>query len=624
MMVPVRNKEEGTIATVAAPSASGGAGAEYSDEALVAATRAGDDLAFERLYKRYQRRIAAYIHGMVHDHGRAEDITQDVFMSALRRMRETDRAIIFKPWIYEIAKNACIDAFRRSRRAEEVSYDAEEGLGGSDYGRLVSSTPTPDAPVDTPMSLDHLRGAFGGLSEMHHDILVMRELEGLSYREIGQRLGMSRPSVESTLFRARRRLSEEYEELASGDRCRSIQTLIADGGDRRLGIRDERKMARHVSYCQPCRRAAYSAGFDVAALAAQKSLREKVAALLPIPMFLKRRWFGGGGHGGAGSSLTSAASPYAEPASGWAAKAAAVVATVAVAGAGAGVATTHGAGTDPLPPHMAPAGAAPQPASAQKQAAAASRAPASAASHSSSSSSSASSSKRAAKRSSKPAARKHAGAGSTARRRSAAGERGASSTGASSGGASTTAAKGGGASPSRSRPGSRATTSGPAPEAVNRTTSTAGKAVHDTTKAVGTKVNKTASTVSKTVNNTARPVSTTVDKTADTVNKTVTTATGTANNAVTTATGAATTAVTTATGAVNNATNGAAAPVTTAATSAAGTATGAVKGVASAATAAASGAAGTATGAAGGAAGAAAAAATGAAGGATGGLVPGG
>ena len=256
----------------------------------MASVRAGDDLAFERLYTRYQRRIAAYVHGMVHDHGRAEDITQEVFMSALRRMRATERPIVFKPWIYEIAKNACIDAFRRSKRAEEISYDAEEGLGSADHGRLVSSTPTPDAAVDTRMSLDHLRGAFGGLSEMHHDILVMRELEGLSYREIGQRLGMSRASVESTLFRARRRLSEEYEELTSGERCQRVHDLIGETGGRRMGVRDERKLARHVSYCQPCRRAAYAAGLDVAALAAKKSLRDKVAALLPVPAFFKRRW----------------------------------------------------------------------------------------------------------------------------------------------------------------------------------------------------------------------------------------------------------------------------------------------------------------------------------------------
>ena len=171
---------------------------------LVIGVRAGDDRAFETLYLRYQARITAYVRGMVHDHGRAEDITQEVFMSALRRMRETDVPITFKPWIYEIAKNACIDAWRRSRNRDEVSLDAQDGVGPDDHGRLARPGVTPDSAVDAKVAFDNLCGAFGGLSQAHHDILVMRELEGLSYREIGQRLGMSRPSVESTLFRARR------------------------------------------------------------------------------------------------------------------------------------------------------------------------------------------------------------------------------------------------------------------------------------------------------------------------------------------------------------------------------------------------------------------------------------
>ena len=87
----------------------------------------------------------------------------------------------------------CIDAFRRSKRAEEVSFDADEGLGPADHGRLVAGDPTPDAAVDAKQELDNLCGAFGGLSETHHEILVLRELEGLSYREIGERMGMSRP-----------------------------------------------------------------------------------------------------------------------------------------------------------------------------------------------------------------------------------------------------------------------------------------------------------------------------------------------------------------------------------------------------------------------------------------------
>ena len=333
------------------PPARTRSGGETTDHHLVRAVRAGDDRAFEELYARYHRRIAAYVHGMVHDHGRTEDITQEVFMSALRRMRETDRQIAFKPWVYEIAKNACIDAFRRSRRAEEVSYDADDGLGDHD-ARLMHAGPTPDVAVDQKMSLDHLRGAFGGLSEAHHEILVMRELEGLSYREIGERLGMSRPSVESTLFRARRRLTEEYEELVSGERCRRIQAIIAERAGGRLGARDERRMARHVSYCQPCRRHAFMAGFDVAALST-KPVRAKVAGLLPLPAFLKRRWLGGhedrvmspaAGHGTAVAQLSGVVGQYAEPMmSSWA-KAAAVASAFAVAGVGAGVATHDGGG----------------------------------------------------------------------------------------------------------------------------------------------------------------------------------------------------------------------------------------------------------------------------------------
>src|SRR3954452_23615680 len=97
------------------------------DDVLVAAVRRGDDRAFERLYERYQRRIAAYVYGMVGDHGRAEDVTQEVFISALRRMRATDRPIAFKPWVYEIAKNACIDQFRRSHLTDVLPCHALVG-----------------------------------------------------------------------------------------------------------------------------------------------------------------------------------------------------------------------------------------------------------------------------------------------------------------------------------------------------------------------------------------------------------------------------------------------------------------------------------------------------------------
>jgi hypothetical protein len=166
----------------------------------------------------------------------------------------------------------------------------------------------------------------------------MREFEGLSYREIGERLGMSRPSVESTLFRARRRLSEEYAELVSGERCRRIQAIIAEANGR-LGVRNERKMARHVSYCQPCRRAAFAAGFDPATLQRKRTMREKIAALLPIPAFAKR-WIAGGpaDH----SSLLSAAAQYGDAGGGAWVKVAAAIAAIVIAGVGADAVRPHG------------------------------------------------------------------------------------------------------------------------------------------------------------------------------------------------------------------------------------------------------------------------------------------
>ena len=297
---------------------------ELDDRELVARVRAGDDRAFETLYLRYQPRIAAYVGGMVRDHGRAEDVTQEVFMSALRRMRAAEGEIAFKPWIYEIAKNACIDAYRRGRNTVEVSFDAHDAIGADDHGRLAEPGATPDAAVEGKLAIDNLCGAFGGLSQVHHDVLVLREFEGLTYIEIGERLGMSTAAVESTLFRARKRLTEEYEELVSGERCRRVQRLVDAGGGRAAGLRDRRRMARHLAHCQPCRRYARLAATDFGEparpAAPARAAVARVAAFLPLPAFLQRQ-------------VAAVLDPGAL--TGWT-KAAATVATVAVAGMGAG------------------------------------------------------------------------------------------------------------------------------------------------------------------------------------------------------------------------------------------------------------------------------------------------
>ncbi|HEY5427909.1 MAG TPA: sigma-70 family RNA polymerase sigma factor [Solirubrobacteraceae bacterium] len=321
---------------------------DRNEHELVAATRAGDDRAFEDLYARYRDRILGFIVSKVHDHGRAEDIAQDVFMSALRRLRGSDQAIAFKPWIYEIAKNACIDEFRRGSRSREVPLETD-GEFATDRQPTLSVV-TPPAAVESKQRLDDLCGAFGGLSANHHQLLAMREFEGMTYDEIGARLNMTRQMVESGLFRARRKLGAEYEELASGRRCEQVQGAIEAGtmqSIRALGVRERRLVARHLAHCQPCRHVALMAGVDES-LVKPRSIAAKIAAFLPLPLW-RWPWAGsrggrGGPKAGSGASHLSAglqnAAGLSEPVAGSIAlgPAAAAVAVLALAGGGAGLA----------------------------------------------------------------------------------------------------------------------------------------------------------------------------------------------------------------------------------------------------------------------------------------------
>ncbi len=242
------------------------------DRELVRSVRAGDDRAFELVYERYQRRIGAYVHGMVRDHGRAEDVTQEVFISALRRLRASEQPIVLRPWLYEIARNACIDHFRRAQRSQEVFYERDP----HEAERVLAGVPAPEEAVDTKQKLDHLRDALSGLSDVQRDVLVMRELEGLSYRDIGRRLHLSRPAVESALFRARRRLGHEYEQLSSGARCVHVQQAVLADRSPGASTHDRALVAAHLSRCPACRRQTRLALLD------RRGLTSRLGALLPL------------------------------------------------------------------------------------------------------------------------------------------------------------------------------------------------------------------------------------------------------------------------------------------------------------------------------------------------------
>ncbi|HEX4760084.1 MAG TPA: sigma-70 family RNA polymerase sigma factor [Thermoleophilaceae bacterium] len=258
-----------------------------SDARLVALVRAGEDEAFEELYRRYEERIRRFIASRVGDVARAEELAQEAFLSALRGLRASDAAIAWRPWLYEIARNATIDFHRRRASTEELSVDHAELMRLLDTSRAVASR-TPDAELEAKERFNHLRGAFDELSAKHHEVLVLREFEGLSYDEIAKRLNLTHGAVESKLFRARRRLEHEFEELSSGRRCvaaRATVALLAEG----VEVRSERRrLARHARRCAACRRYARDLGVDPLL---RRQRQSRFGALLPFGWVLRRCGF---------------------------------------------------------------------------------------------------------------------------------------------------------------------------------------------------------------------------------------------------------------------------------------------------------------------------------------------
>jgi RNA polymerase sigma factor (sigma-70 family) len=231
------------------------AAVEPTDAYLVCLARSGSSAAFEAIFRRYHGRMVAYVRGIVCDHGRADDIVQDVFISAYCKLLASDREITFKPWVYQIARNACIDQLRRARRASEVSIHSDD-FRDRDEGRLSGTVDKTHAEVSRRQKLESLMMAFKELPQRQHDILVMRELEGLSCDKIGSRIGLSRSAVESVLSRARKRLKTEFDDISTGERCTRAQTTIARISSCHIGAREQRQLAAHLRDCAACRREA--------------------------------------------------------------------------------------------------------------------------------------------------------------------------------------------------------------------------------------------------------------------------------------------------------------------------------------------------------------------------------
>lgn len=177
------------------------------DAELVRRAQAGDAGAFGDLVAAYETRILRLVRGMVGEHA-AEDVAQDAFLKAWRKLPEFDGRSRFYTWVFRIASNTAMDWRKRERYRRHA--DLPVGADGEDA--LPEERPGPRTGAERRELAAAIDRAVDALPEHYHTIVVLREVEGLSYEEIAETLAISKGTVESRLFRARERLRDALKE----------------------------------------------------------------------------------------------------------------------------------------------------------------------------------------------------------------------------------------------------------------------------------------------------------------------------------------------------------------------------------------------------------------------------
>ena len=208
------------------------------DRALIARAQAGDKVAFRRLVERHQRRAFAIALGLVRDENDARELVQDAFLRVFKSLPSFQGGSSFFTWLYRIITNLSIDLIRKPGRQttdlEEARLELDEG---SDLDLPFLSRFDGADPADVVRRreiAERLRIALDALPSYHRAVILMREIDGLSYEEMAQAMGVSKGTIMSRLFHARQKLQRALAD------CYREQIGPRPSGEVRAGEEGER------------------------------------------------------------------------------------------------------------------------------------------------------------------------------------------------------------------------------------------------------------------------------------------------------------------------------------------------------------------------------------------------
>lgn len=175
---------------------------EIDETELIERAKKGDSRAFGVLVERYQRRVVGVAAAVVHDQEDALELAQETFVRAYENLGKFESRSSFSTWLYRIAANLAIDFRRREGRHTVLRGEDAE----NEFSRLPSQTGDSFKEVSRRELNQRIRHALNELTPEHRAVILLREVEGLSYDEITDILQCPRGTVMSRLHYARNRL----------------------------------------------------------------------------------------------------------------------------------------------------------------------------------------------------------------------------------------------------------------------------------------------------------------------------------------------------------------------------------------------------------------------------------
>jgi RNA polymerase sigma-70 factor (ECF subfamily) len=233
---------------------------EDSDDRLLELARAGSDEALERLLERHQARVYRFGMKMCRDPEDAKDVLQDTLLAMARGVRDFRGASSVSTWLYTVARSFCIKRHRKSQFAPTVEHSLETE-SAREPAAFTDTALRPDEAFGAKQIEQALERAVGGLEPGYREVLMLRDMEGLSAPEVAEVLGLSVQAVKSRLHRARLAVRGRVAPLLGipnttaepEGACPDVLNLLSRHLEGEVSAARCAELERHLEACSRCR-----------------------------------------------------------------------------------------------------------------------------------------------------------------------------------------------------------------------------------------------------------------------------------------------------------------------------------------------------------------------------------